>query len=255
MSDVKEAKQKRDEKLRLTRRRQSLKLLVAFLAVAILLTGGYLVVNSDVWLIQTISVVGNDHIGAKEVVAQSGIDNRTSLLRLPRAQIESRLKKNPWISTVSLTRNLPNSLIIDVTERRPFVGVRQGERLFVLDSSGFVIETKNETAAVTLPVIGDIRLARLRVGAQSKSATLKGTLGSLKKLAPDLRAKIIWISVPSLDKLSFHTAENLEIIFGPAAQAEKKNFIIKKILAGSTSKIIHINVTAPDHPVVRKIKP
>lgn len=253
--NVEDAKQRRNEKLRQTRSRQSLKLLAVAAALIVIAVGGYALINSDFWLIKSITVVGNRRLTSKQVVNLAGVDYKTSLLRLPAAEITANLKKNPWVGDVQLARDLPDRLTIKIREREPYVGLKQGDKVFILDNTGFVVQSVGTfTTETAMPVISDIKIGRLKVGARGKGVALTGALKSLSVLSPEVRAKTTWISVPSLEKLTFQTADGLEIVYGGPEGAAKKNFVIKKILQDSSGKIVHINVTAPDNPVVRKLK-
>jgi len=251
---VEEAKKRRDEKLRATRNRQSLTILSVFLVVALVGAVGYLGYNSDFWLIESITVAGNHRLTAKEVVSLAGVDHQTNLLKLPVAEIDKNLKKNPWVKEVELSRGLPDRLVIQIVEREPFVGVKQANKVIILDKTGFAVQSlSGPTTNTPVPVISDIKLGRLKVGDRGRGAALAGTLKSLDRLDPDLKAKVTWVSVPSLEKLTFQTDDGLEVVYGRPDESTKKNFLIKKILEGATGKIVHINVTAPDNPVVRKL--
>lgn len=251
---VEEAKKRRDEKLRQTRGRQSWILAGILAGLAVVIVGGYFLINSDVWLIKSITVTGNDRLSSRKIIDLSGVDNRTSLLRLPAVEITARLKKNPWVKNVKLFRSLPNRLTIQIAERKPFVGLKQGDHVLVMDKSGFVVQSTKGTVDASMPVIGDIKIGRLKVGEQGKGATLAGGLKSLSGLDPELKSKVTWVSIVSLEKLTFQTSDGVEIVYGGPQNAAKKNYLIKKILSGGAGKIVHVNVTAPDNPVVRKVK-
>src|SRR3990172_1827452 len=226
MRHVEEARLRRHEKLRRTRGRQSLILLAIIAAVVLIIVIGYFVLNSDFWLIKTITVFGNDRLSVKEVVALSGVDYKTNLLKLPAGQIETDIKKSPWVKEVELFRGLPNRLTIQIKERRPFVGLKQGDKVFVVDKSGFVIQAAAElTTETPVPVISEIKAPTLRVGARRRGRLLAGALKSLNRIAPDLWIKVTWISVPSLEKLTFQTTDGLEIVYGGAGSASKKNYL------------------------------
>ncbi len=252
--NVEEAKRRRNEKLRQTRNRQSLTVLSAAFLVIALAVAAYYIVNSDFWLIKKITVMGNNRLSAKQVVDLADVDYRTNLLRLPAAEITANLKKNPWVKAVELSRDFPDRLTIQITERKPFVGVKQGDKLIILDKAGFAVAAASGPSAETsMAVISDIKVAPLKVGVRGRGANLRAALASLARLDPDLKAKVTWVSVTSVEKLTFQTADGLEVVYGGPEESVKKNFLIKKILAGATGKIVHINVTAPDNPVVRKL--
>lgn len=254
MPHVEEARKRRHEKIRRTRTRHALNIFsVVFVLIAIVV-GGYLIWNSNFWLVKSVTVSGNKRLSAKEVVALADTDADTSLLKISTAKIEAKLERHPWIKKARLSRNLPNRLLIQVTEREPFVALKQTGGLVVLDGSGFVLQRKRALADKNTPVINDIRVRKIKVGYKYKDKKLLDVLTSLRGLGSDLRSKITWVSVPSLDNMSFQTSDGLEIIYGSSLDAAKKNFLIKKILSEADERIVHINVTVPANPVVRGLE-
>jgi cell division protein FtsQ len=254
MTDVAAARRKRDEKLRVTRRRQMAWAAGIALSLAVAGVLGFVGLNSDFWLVKTISVSGNRHLPAEKVVELTGVDPQANLIKLSKSRIEARLKREPRIREVRLIKRLPNRLEVRIVERRPFVGIKQGDQVYLLDNTGYVIETLSRPMSETIPVITEMRSISLEVGRRARSKRVLSAIKSLKQLSPDIRKKVIWVSVPSLDKLTFITSDPLEIIFGPPVESDKKNLVIKKILADSDEKIIHINVSVPTNPIVRKLK-
>ncbi len=254
MPHVEEARKRRHEKIRRTRTRHALNIFsVVFVLIAIVV-GGFLVWNSTFWLVKSVTVSGNKRLSAKEVVALADTDADTSLLKISTAKIEAKLKRHPWIKKARLSRNLPNRLVIQVTEREPFVALKQPGGLVILDRRGFVLQKKRALADKKTLIINDIRMRKTKVGSKYNNKKLLDVLTSLRGLEPDLRSKITWVSVPSLDNMSFQTSDGLEIIYGSSLDAVKKNFLIKKILAEADERIVHINVTVPANPVVRGLE-
>ncbi len=253
MSKVEEARRRRDNKLRQTRRKQSLSILLVMTALSLVVATAYFVINSDLWLIKSISVTGNKNVSAQKVSRLAGVGKRTNLIRISPGSIVEKLKTNPWISDATVSRYLPSTLSIDIVERKPFACVKQGGRIFIMDDRGYVVSAPKKMMKEAVPVIDGVKLKSVEVGSRAKSRLLPQVLNSLRKLEPSIRSKVIWVSVPTLDSLAFHTIEDVEIIFGSAEEAAKKNYVIKKILADSDDRVIHINVTVPDNPVVRKL--
>lgn len=255
MSNVDAAKRRRQEKLRASRGKQNLIMAAVALSAVLLAVGAYVLVNSDIWLLETISVSGNRRVKAERIKALSGLNAGTNILRISREEIEKKIETDPHIASAALSRDLPSRLAVTVVERRPFVGVKEGGKLFSLDKDGFVIEQVPDGTSFALPVMNEISIEKLSVGKRVKGRLIRDALRSLNSLDPDLLAKVVWVSVPTLDKLAFHTVDKVEIIFGDHKDAPKKNYMIKKILADSTGNIIHINVSSADTPpVVRKLK-
>lgn len=148
---------------------------------------------------------------------------------------------------------MPDQLVITVKEREPFVTIKQADKLIVLDETGFVLKSNARTGESGIPVISGVKIAKPKTGIQSRNKRVQAVLRSLRGLDKDLREKVTWVSVTSLENLSFQTNDGLEVIYGDSKDAAKKNFLIKKILKDAEGTIIHINVTVPDNPVVRKL--
>jgi len=254
MSKVNEARRRREEKLRATRVRQNLILASAVLSIALIIVGGYYLLRSDLWLLKTVSINGNKHVSAEKITKLAGLDDDTNLIRVAKDKIEAAIKEDPWIAEAVVTRDLPSRIEIVVTERVPFARIKQKGKIYTLDKRGYVLETGDDPRFDNIPVINEIEVGRLIVGKRTKSRLLRGSLRSLAGVAPKIRDKVIWISVPSLDKLAFHTSDDIEIIYGSAEGAGRKNMVIERILENSSGDIVHINVTVPESPVVRKLQ-
>jgi cell division protein FtsQ len=52
----------------------------------------------------------------------------------------TQLKESPWIGAVTLHRELPSTVVIDITERVPMVFAHLGDRLYLVDSAGAIID-------------------------------------------------------------------------------------------------------------------
>ncbi len=253
MPHVEEARKRRTEKLRRTRTRQTVYFLAVVVIMVAVLIGGYVVWDSDYWLIKKVTVAGNKRISAEEVVDLTDLDADTSLLQLPKGRTRAKLERHPWIKEARLDRNLPDQLLITIKEREPFVTIKQADKLIVLDNTGVVLQSKARTGESGIPVISGVKIAKPKNGEKSRNKRVLAVLKSLRGLDKDLRAKVTWVSVPSLENLSFQTSDGLEIIYGGSKDAVKKNFLIKKILQKADERVVHINVTVPDNPVVRKL--
>lgn len=254
MSKVEEARRRRDDKLRATRGRQNLILALIVLSITLIVVGGYYLLHSDLWLLKTVSITGNKHVSAEKITKLSGLDEDTNLMRAIKDKLEAAIEEDPWIAEAVVTRDLPSRIEIAVTERVSFARVKQKGKLYTLDKWGYVLEVGDDPRFDKVPVINKIEVGRLIVGRRTKSKLLQGSLKSLASVAPKIREKVIWISVPSLDKLAFHTSDDIEIIYGSTEKSGRKNTVIERILADGPGNIVHINVTVPESPVVRSLQ-
>jgi cell division protein FtsQ len=149
-----------------TRRRFALsrtRLVVAAIVAAGVLSGGYQVVfavlTSDVVTVRRIIVSGQSRLSRAEVLALvNGLEGRNMLI-LDLDEWRRRLRASPWVADAALRRVLPGTVDIVVSERQPLGIARLGERLYLLDRRGTVIDEFGPAhATLDLPLVDGLAL-------------------------------------------------------------------------------------------------
>ncbi len=90
--------------------------------------------------IDDVEVVGNEMLSAGEVLALMPGLHGAGVLSVDLEDHRRRLSASPWIAVAALRRRLPSTVEVFVTERRPVAAARFGDRLFLLDASGAVLD-------------------------------------------------------------------------------------------------------------------
>jgi hypothetical protein len=119
------------------------------------------------------------------VEAVIGIPSGTNLFRITVAPIEDRIETLPGVAHARVTVALPDTLVVDVTEREAIAAWAVGEQRFLVDVEGVLFATSvpDGGAIAGLPVIDDGRAeaAAFAIGARLDPITLDAArrLGSL----------------------------------------------------------------------------
>ena len=136
----------RRRRFRAPHRRRSLLLmlarpfLTALLLVGLPVAGGAWVVTSPRFLLDDILVGGTSRVQPAEVDEALRPLRGQHLLLVSLAEVESRLSENRWIRGAKLRKKMPNSLVVEIEERRPVALLRREEGLFYVDRGGTVID-------------------------------------------------------------------------------------------------------------------
>jgi len=93
------------------------------------------VVASSRFALREIRVGPSAHLGREQIEALAGIGLGDPLLDLDTDQVAARLARHPWIAAARVQRQLPGTLVIEVTERRAAAVATLGA-LYLLDESG-----------------------------------------------------------------------------------------------------------------------
>src|SRR6202044_1517247 len=89
------------------------------LGVAVLLGGGWFLVHTPLFSARSVTVTGNVHETAAQVVTQAGLASHPPLLDIDAGAAAARLEQLPWVRKASVHVSWPDGVHIAVTEETP----------------------------------------------------------------------------------------------------------------------------------------
>jgi cell division protein FtsQ len=157
----------------------------AGVAVASLLLLGLGVVGflrSPYFAADHISVHGALRLTPERVLRIGGVERGQNVVTLDTTATERRLEADPWISSASVTTDLPDTVVVRITERVPVAAVQTHMGWEVVAADGVVVATpaKEPRLPTITSVVPGEDIAAL--GARALSAmdrTLRAEVGSL----------------------------------------------------------------------------
>jgi cell division protein FtsQ len=103
--------------------------------------------------IKKIVFTGNKHLSVDELRALAGIHSKDSLITLSGEKISQRLLKSPWIRSVRVRKELPDTLSISVNEVVPFALLDVNGHIFLTNDKGNLLEELKDNPIPFLPII------------------------------------------------------------------------------------------------------
>ena len=128
--------------------------------------------------VRKVEVLGLRYAPAAEVLARLRVDTTRSVWD-PLDPLAARVMAHPQIESAVVTRKLPGTLVVEVTERRPVALVPVGAELRAVDERGVTLPLDPSRTPVDAPVVTtprDVRVYHL--------------LGQMQREAPRLYARI-----------------------------------------------------------------
>ena len=99
-------------------------------AIPIGLYHGYRgLIESDYFVVRSISITGNQRLSRPEILALSGLEQRRNIFSIDSDVVSQRLLSNPWITEVDVETHLPRTVSIWIREREPGGWLYFGELL------------------------------------------------------------------------------------------------------------------------------
>lgn len=145
---------RRPRRLALRRYRSLFK--IAFLLVLVIGFGtalGWGLTHSDTFALRRIEVVGRlEKLTAGQIVAAAGLHTGVNLFSLDLQDLEAGISRLPWLRSVSIRRQVPDTLWIHAAEQNPRALLLDG-RLFFVSAQGVVFKGLEEEAERDFVVI------------------------------------------------------------------------------------------------------
>jgi cell division protein FtsQ len=192
-------------------------------AIQVVVVGGVLITAAIVVLytpwfhlldLREVSVGGNRHVTAAELVGLSGLHGGQSLLALSPRRIADRLLTHYWIKEVTVQRDFPHAVRLQIVEREEIAWIASpsGEGCLVLGEGGVVVTRECPPSGALLEVrgaqlTGDAPGSAL---ADPRVATLIGTLWRGDLQIPH----IVRLDVSDSDSIEMSDEDGLRLRLG-----------------------------------------
>lgn len=156
--------------------------------------------------IETIEIAGAFRVSEDDIHDLAGIEEGDNILSFRESVVAGKIRRNPWIKEVDISRGLPSTVTIEVTEREPLALVKL-DAMYVMDTSGVVFKKYSPEDGLDLPVITGLSADGLREttgeleeGLLDLMRTLKGREGfNLAKVSEIHADRVFGLSVYTLD--------------------------------------------------------
>lgn len=239
---------RRREVKRDDRRRRLRRTIVAGLVLLLLGVGAYLE-RSGLVALQEIEVTGTQRLAPADVLAAADLPLGTSTLRLRLAPAAQRIAALPYVRDVDVSRVDPLTVRISVTERTPVLVVSAGERSWLVDDDGIVLEPGVAAGLATVTAPSSLRLVP---GDQLDSApAVSNAHRAMRGLPGPLRAEIVRYDAIGPDELDLWLRDGRRVRFGRAERIDEKARALGAVLEDlGATEVAYIDVRAPGAPVV-----
>lgn len=215
--------------------------MVAVMAgVPTLATGQFAAVAADTgFAVRRVDVRGVNHLNELKIYEKVLGEKDQAMPLVDIARLRADLLGLSWVEDARVSRQLPDTLVIDIVERRPHAVLRKPDRLVLIDATGHELETVSaERAKGRLVVFGP--------GAGQQVAALSTLLEAAPAMKPQV-AEAEWVGNRRWN-LKFKTGQVLALPEGEKPSANALMAFarldgVNRLLGG---KVAAFDMRAPD---------
>lgn len=198
--------------------------------LAVVMVYGYnFALCADYFKLRDTIIRGCNKVSAEEVRAIAGIDAPMNVLSVNVEKMTRELEAHPWIKTVSVGRELPDRLVIEITERKATALLKRGKDLLIVDRDGVVFKEFETTDDVDLPVLtGFYRGEAMRSDLLEKAFAFLGYLSENDYFPRPWNVSEVYVD--DIHEFSVYTDKHLFLNLGFDGY-EKKLKRLKEVMA------------------------
>ena len=113
------------------------------------------------FVVDDISLIGRINTRKSDIIEAIKVVQGQSILEIDPKKIHSKIENLPWVEFAIVQRNLPNKLVVTITEREPIAIWQKDTNLSIIDRKGHLIKVSNLRPFRKLPIlVGDDAPAR-----------------------------------------------------------------------------------------------
>ena len=194
----------------------------------------WMVYGTSVLGVREVRVVGADLLSEDQIRAAAEVPMNRPLARVNLDEVGARIRGLPAVDRVTVRRNWPSALLVEVVERVPVAAVPSAGRFTLIDDEGMPYREVEQTPS-------GLPLARVANPGPADENT-RSALVVLAALSDELREQLVAVSVASTVQIRLELREGRTVIWGDDTDSANKSKVVTALLRRKGDEI---DVSAP----------
>ncbi|MCD8048907.1 MAG: FtsQ-type POTRA domain-containing protein [Clostridia bacterium] len=200
---------------------------------------------------------GNTIVSREVVVNKSGIVYGTNIFRVSKKKVENNLKGQEFVEDVTVTKKLPDTIVISVTEGKIAAYIRYDNDFVGINTSGkSLCRRTDDTRDMSVCVIYGLSEETSVIGEKAEAAESKKLENALQLInsfdTMGILDKMTALDVSDSENIKFRYTSELKVEFGDMSDYDYKIKCLEEILdeLGDTPVGL-VNLVNPENPTYR----
>lgn len=217
-SDIQKRRAARRKKIR----RRRLKIAFIFFLIISLITLA-IMCFTVFFPIKRISVSGSKIYTKSEIIKASELTTDDNLLVVSEDKIEQKIRKKlPYVDNVELKRNLPDAIILSVTDAKEFACYKIGDNYSIVSEKGFVLSLQSEKPENVFEIITSGVSGELGAAIKYENTAEEEMISNLVSLLSQKEINIDTIDVSNFLDIAISVEGKFTVSLGTGDYLEQK---------------------------------
>lgn len=215
--------------------------LVGAVLVLALAVGGLWLVYFSSWLsVHGVEVDGVHELRAGQVRQAAAVPDGEALARVDLDRVRARVEALAAVRSADVSRQWPDTVLIQVRERVAVAVVDLAGRLKGMDAEGVIFKDYAK-APPGMP--------RVQTGSDTGSDALREAALVIASLPADLQAQVDHVEVETVDEISLQLRDGRTVVWGSSEQSAEKAEVLAALLDARKAQVYDVSV--PGVPTTR----
>lgn len=180
-------------------------------------------VGSRFLVVRSVQVTGLHRVTRSQVLTAAALPPGLPLIRVDTAAVAHRVEAITQVESATVTRNWPDRIVINVTERTPALAVRVGGKYDLIDRFGVAV-----VSVATRPRLLPLFIPSGPVqGSLRGSAEVAAAAAVTRELPAQLLRRLKSVTAPAADQVTLHLKGGVTVVWGSPGRTAAKERILR----------------------------
>ena len=152
------------------KRKNPILFLIKWTSVLLLLIGTIIfILTTPMFNIKNINISGIKHLTEEQVISLSELNKNENLFKNSKSKITSNIKQTPYVESVIIKRKLPDTIDIQIKERKRSYMLKFVNGYVYIDTQGYILEISEEK--LKLPIISGYKTEEEKISEGNRLIT------------------------------------------------------------------------------------
>jgi len=225
----------------------------SILFVILVVIAAYIILRSPYFDISQVIVSGNQYLADEVILIATPIYVGENIFKINLAEAAEQLKRVPMVKDVHIARDLPATVLINVTERRPLGILPTGNGFVEVDEEGLCLQ-RSASGVPGIPIITGIHVETVSPGDYIHNELLAEVLKVIGKLPIELTEELSEVNIDPDRQIKAYTLSHIPCYLGGTADMEEKGVVLLQLLLEINEQgknVEYINISSVDKPAVK----
>lgn len=129
---------------------------------------------SPIFNIENIEIEGNSILSNEKIISLSEIHIDENIFRINKMLVKEKIKSNAYVESVEISRKLPNTIQIQIKERKVKYMLEYADGYVYVNSQGYMIDISKDKKEVPIIIGYSTENTDIAIGNRLKNEELKG---------------------------------------------------------------------------------